>query len=120
MAYHTLRRDEDGEPYGWSRMAADIRKFMGDDPKFPQNSLENFARGLRHTDKAKRIAGIRKYSVPGPDRLEAIIAYLTDPKSKWYACDKDVLLAPAKPLVPLEFLNEKRDEPRAINSTLSC
>ncbi len=117
VSYHYLRRDKNNQPYSWAKMAADIRIFMGSDPKFPQNSLENFARGLRHTDTAKRIAGIRKYSVPEPDRMEAIIAYLTDPKSKWYACDKDVLLAPAKPLVPLElleFLNEKRDEPRTI------
>lgn len=120
MAYRCLWRSESDKPYEWPKLAGDIIIYMEGDfgDAFPANSLENFVRGLPHPDKKKRALGLRKYSIPRPDRVEAMIEFLTNPDSKGYACEKEVLLAKSRPIVPLqlqEVLNEQTSSPAVVD-----
>jgi len=121
MAYRCLWRGEENKPYEWPDLVSDISYFMelesGIKIDFPANSLENFVRGLPHKDKKKRELGLRRYSIPRPERVEAMVEFLTNPGSKGYACDKDALIASSRPIVPLQFLeylNKKQNVLRAI------
>jgi len=109
--------------YEWEELAGDIIGFIEIhtgkvlDFDFPANSLQNFVRGLTKFDKEKN-KRVQKFSTPrDPRRIEAMVVFLTNPKSKGYACERDILLAPVKPIVPLqlvEFLNEEKHSPRTI------
>jgi len=115
-------RDE-GDRYEWVELAEDITGFieahseMVLDFDFPSNSLQNFVRGLFKFDVENNKMA-HKFSTPrDPRRIEAMVEFLTSPKSKGYACERDVLLAPVRPAVPLqlvEFLNEEKDASRIL------
>ena len=99
MSYRNLRTSADGRLYSWGELADDISSYC--DKPFPRNSLENFVRGLDEEQKDKgthsrdtsRPRIVHKFSTPAPDRIKAIIKFLTEPDSKGYFCEKAVLLA---------------------------
>jgi len=114
---------EETTRYEWTNLADDIMGFsegeagldLGFD--FPPNSVQNFVRGLTKFDEEKNTR-VHKFSTPrDPRRIEVMVEFLTNPESKGYACEREVLLAPAKPIVPLqlvEVLNEEKDAPRTL------
>ncbi|CAA0099481.1 Uncharacterised protein [Halioglobus japonicus] len=99
MSYRNLRTSTDGRLYGWGELAGDISVYC--DKPFPRNSLENFVRGWdedqgdkgAHLNNSSGPRIVHKFSTPAPDRIDAIIEFLTDPESKGYFCEKAVLLA---------------------------
>ncbi len=129
MSYRNLRSSETGGPYDWADLVNDIAYYC--DSFFPKNSLENFVRGW-HEDTGKRASGrsaadpaapsrIHKFSIPKPERVEAIIEFLTNPDSRGYFCDREVLLASSGMQAPyfLQHYLDNEQEPgdfHAINS----
>ncbi len=112
MGYRNQWTGKRGAEYDWGELAADIAAFS--DINFPKNSLENFVRGLEQEDKSQPVDSPDrrklKISKPGPDRIDAMIEYLTDKKSSGWFCDRSVLLAAVEPQLPY-FLQEHLSQP---------
>ena len=115
MSYRSLRSSEGGGRYSWKELAGDISEYC--DEPIPSNSLENFVRGWDEDQSKKKKSAadsprprfIHKYSRPEPERLEAIIEFLTNPDSKGYFCEKAVLLASSQSQAPY-FLQHYLDD----------
>lgn len=101
------------KPFGWGDLAGMVEEHYfektGIDIDFPKNSLENFVRGLPHTNRDKRKAGMRKYSKPEPDRIDALLRFLTDKDSDGYFCTLDELLSLPEKQAPVFLLNYLHD-----------
>lgn len=124
VVYRDTWRGETNKAFGWGDLAAMIVEHTldstGNDINFPQTSLENFARGLPHSDKNKRDAGIKKYSMPGPERLQAIVLFLTEPESDGFFCRKEELFSLADlqaPVFLLDFLHNKQSPDHYLSAT---
>lgn len=114
MSYRNLRSSKDSHLYSWGELASDITVYC--DEPFPRNSLENFVRGwdenqsdkTTHSGNPSRPRIVHKFSTPTPNRIKAIIEFLTHPDSKGYFCETAVLLA-SSPLQPPYFLQHYLD-----------
>ena len=125
VVYRDTWRGETNRTFGWGDLAAMIIEHTlestGKELDFPKNSLENFARGLPHPDQEKREAGIVKYSTPGPERLQAIILFLTEPESDGFFCSKEELFSLADlqaPVYLLDFLHNKQSPDHYLSASL--
>lgn len=106
MSYRDFWSGTVSKKYDWGVLAENICEF-GDLDEFPKNALRNFVQGLKQEDKPS------KYSVPTPDRIEAIIRFLTDKNSKGYFCEKAHLLEPVKyqaAFFEQEWLDESKEK----------
>ncbi len=111
--YRDTWQGETNKPFGWGDLAGMIEEHYlektGVDLHFRKNSLENFVRGLEHIDPDKRNAGIRRYSKPEPERVEAIIGFLTDEGSDGFFCSRGELFALPEKQAPVFLLNYLHD-----------
>ncbi len=106
MSYRDFWSGTVSKKYDWGELAADIC-IEGDIEDFPKNALSNFVQGLKQKDKP------HKFSIPTPERIEAIIRFLTDKNSKGYFCEKDHLLEPVKwqaAYFEQEWLDQSKDK----------
>lgn len=118
MSYRWLKSSELSARYDWGELAADISIYC--DTAFPKNSLENFVRGLQRTPSRgnqhsnanhRSATSMHRFSIPQPDRIEAIIRFLTEPDSKGYFCGREHLLADTDLQAPY-FLQQYFDHGR--------
>ena len=109
MVYRDTKQGDNEGPYGWGDLVAQINEHhsnrTGIELGFPRNSLENCVRGLEHPDQDKQKLGMRKYSKPKPERLQAMVRFLTDEDSDGYFCTKEELYSLPEKKPPVFLLN---------------
>jgi hypothetical protein len=109
--YRYTRRHHSGEPFDWSSLSALIerhfRNVTGRPVELLQNALATFVIGTPHPNKKKKAEGIRHYTMPEDDRLEAIILFLTDSShdNSFAFCSREELFKTARMQAPVFLLS---------------
>src|SRR5688572_10342144 len=80
--YKYTLRNSSGEELDWADLAGLIelhyRYVTNKNVELLQNALESFVIGRPHRDPDKKRKGIRHFTTPGGERMEAIIFFLTN------------------------------------------
>ena len=92
----------DGKPLTWRGLCEAVLEMTGVD--VPHERVRQFVEGV-----VDARTGQRAYPVPRPDRIEAIITFVTDPEDPWI--DRDVLERPDFEIAPPACLLDLLTEP---------
>ena len=119
LAFQSLNVDSKGDKYSWSSLAEDIEEVTG--VKIPKERLRKFVMGepCRKSDKTP----LKTYHYPSlnAERLEAVIAFLTNEGSDSYMFSrKDLEIKPSGLSAILQFaehLNRNRHSTRMTNAS---